>query len=141
MDPDLEELHQQSLELLLERKEELKSEGNWSEQDLIDFATVLNSDGFKKTKGYLEKSLRRISVKSIIAKEDALAAQLKKAEFTHYLKFSYELNIDRGMVSIITKYNLFDERGHPIMMDGDKNFFKQIKDINKKAKQLQKDTG
>lgn len=133
VDADIEELRQLSLNLLLEKKEELARDGNWSEQDLIDFADRINAKSYGQTKDYVEKKLKRIRVNSLIAKEDRLTEYLKKPGFTHYLKFNFDLEVSKGNIILITKYDLFDQAGKRIELDDDKNFFRQIKKINKRA--------
>ena len=133
VDADIDDLRQLSLNLLLEQKEELARDGNWSEQDLIDFADRINAKSYGQTKDYVEKKLKRIKVNSLIAKEDRLTEYLKKPGFTHYLKFNFDLEVSKGNIILITKYDLFDQTGKRIELDADKNFFRQIKKINKRA--------
>ena len=133
VDSDLEELQQLRLDLLLIKKDELAKDGNWSEQDLIDFANLLNSESFGQTKNYVVKKLERIDVKSIITKEDRISEYLEKPEFSHYLKFTYDLKVNKGNIILAVKYELFDQMGKLIDIDDNKNFFRQVKKINKRA--------
>ena len=133
VDSDLEELQQLRLNLLLTKKDELAKDGNLSEQDLIDFANLLDSESFGQTKNYAEKKLKRIDVKSIITKEDMITEYLEKPEFSHYLKFNYDLKVNNGNIILAVKYDLFDQTGKLVDIDDNMNFFRQVKKINKRA--------
>lgn len=133
VDADPEELRQLSLDLLLEKKEELAREGNWSEQDLINFTKQINAKSYGQTKEYVEKNLKRIKVNTLFAKEDRLTKYLEQPGFTHYLKFNFDLEVSKGSILLITRYDLFDQTGKRIEIDDDKNFFREIKKINKRA--------
>ena len=129
-DLDYQKACEMKLNLLLTKKDELLSEGGWTENDLEKFAYGFESKRFEKAKEKIVSKLKSKKVNAALLNEQQIQEYLKNQNHTIYIiRISYKLDVHNGNIMLFQNFHLYDKSNQLILVNEGAKFYQNIKEL------------